>query len=93
MYHKIESLIFAYGIIPMLKFLEEQEQEENYEICAVIFSVLSDWKDLHGDIPTKYSEEALQWQLDIFKEVGVSDKYFTQNLPHYVKLIAESVLQ
>lgn len=90
---RIRGLVLLYGVIPMLKFLEEQEAAENYELCITIRDVLLSFHRNNREFPIKYSQSALDIAIKSAEFYGISNENFIRNIPYRVQLIHDSVFR
>ncbi|MDD5358373.1 MAG: hypothetical protein PHX80_04450 [Candidatus Nanoarchaeia archaeon] len=57
----IEQQIFAFGFLPLLLVMEILQDEEKYELCAIILQVLNEHSEKYGFvIPKQFSEQAVE---------------------------------
>ena len=85
-----------YGIIPILKILQDFEQEENFEECAEILKAIEHYNNMFNkSFPTQYNKTALAWlDVEIRKTTDFSEKVreaYIENIDVFVKLIKEKI--
>lgn len=82
---KMYKLQMKYGFLPYLMLMQECEDREQYEVCAIILDVLQANNKKYGlDIPTKYNDEAIAYFLRACRNEPNGGYVALQNCPHYV---------
>lgn len=77
--HVIEQSLQLYGRLPLLVFLQELEEQENYELCAVIKEVVGEGR---------YSEEEVQSFRNSIRQItGTNGDMAIHNIPSYIRTI------
>ena len=67
-----------YGFLPFLFLLNQYEQSEEYEKCAIICDLLKS-----KEAPSKYNREAIDKYLHYFKRFNMSGDIAVQNMRAY----------
>jgi len=87
MKNKIITCIYSVGLIPILLFLKEQEEAENYEMCEIILSAIRQVYSADQNVPTKYSKLAEEWLTEQFDSVGLTQNFSLKNREEYIENI------
>ena len=85
--------LFCWGVLPLLKLLEEYEQDCNYEECQIILNALN-YINTHIDeekLPTRYSEEAIKDVKNEFEKWGIAENKALDNVDEYIREIKKFV--
>lgn len=89
---KYRKALFAYGFLTLLYLLNEFEQEENFEECEAILTVLT-WcnSKFNTEIPTKGGKEAIAYFRKEMKERGLKGDTIISNIPFYAKEVKSDI--
>lgn len=89
---EIEISLLEWGFLPILMYMEELISEESYELADIIYKVIRDHNaTYHSDIPTQYSEEAVDYFFEAMRSQGYTGEYSYPNMPNYVDQIRKNV--
>ena len=86
--------IYSYGIIPLLKVLEEYEKVENYEECELIYeavTTVNSYDERHELLPTRYTPESIDWLKMNFSKFGFEGDIAISRIPYYMDKIKGEV--
>ncbi|MDD5013484.1 MAG: hypothetical protein PHW73_00095 [Atribacterota bacterium] len=57
----IERQLFSFGFLPLLLVIEILQDEEKYELCAIILKVLNEHSEKYGfAIPKQFTDQAVE---------------------------------
>ena len=85
--------ILKYGFLPLLKLLEQNKQQENYEECKIIYDVVNEHsKKYNLNLPTEFDEHAIEEMVVSFWRMGYSGQVALNNLPSYCEKIKSALL-
>jgi len=80
----IERRLLAFGILPLLSVLEIAVQDEDYEMCSCIKSVLEEYSIGKELILSRHDKD----DINLFKELFLNDHKlddddFVRNIPYF----------
>lgn len=86
--------LFAYGIVALLKLLDEYELKEDYQECEIIYGTIlfvNEHAELTEVLPTKFSEESIILIKEEFNLYGFKGNMVKDNIPYYIEEIKKMV--
>lgn len=89
---KLSKNFLKYGFLPYVYLLEELQEEEQYELCAVVLQVVQE-KNIKFDLqlPTHYNDEAIALFLKEMRNSQNKGYISLQNIPHYANELKELI--
>lgn len=86
--------IFRYGIVTILKLLEECESKEMFEECEAIYEAILEqniWAN--ANLPTTLRGIDFKETVNkMFAELGLKPKYYWRNYPFYIEEIKQNII-
>lgn len=90
--YKYAQALKSYGFLTLLLLLKEYEEAENFEECQDIYVVLVEANRIFKfNMPTRYSEEALEHFRTEMNRLGYAGDTMVHNLPNYVEMVKELI--
>lgn len=85
---KLSKNFLKYGFLPYVYLLGELQEEEQYELCAVVLQVVQE-KNIKFDLqlPTHYNDEAIAIFLKEMRNSPNKGYIALRNIPHYAEEI------